>query len=1165
MKRLFSLFMTMIMIICIIPIAGLEQEASATSKTVSEAMSWCESLVGRKVGTGQCVALIKSYYEYLGVSPVSGNACDYATNSLPGGWSRVKGGTPQAGDILVYTGATYGHVAIYAGGTVSYHQNMAGQWVEKKTSWPYNNSWWSSAEGGQKSYWGYIRPNFNQPSGHTRDTNYGTNFTATAKERIDVWNADHSDPGNRYIDPGDVCTIHEVYTDGCCKVTYPTSSGTQTFYAKISSFSWGNNPTGCLDSASGGAGAISISGWAFDADDYSASLSIHVYIGGAAGDSNAVGYGWIVANKERPDVNNVYGCGNYHGFSETISTDKRGNQPVYIYLINVDGGGNQELWHGNLNITEPTYGFDVNMVIDGTAYNSGKSGFTFDLSLNGSLAANDATDYANHLSKGTTFQISDIKCPSDYSFTGGTTSGTVNSSTEIRLTFSKRTYSLDVNLNVDGTQYSSGLTGYTFDMYINGSLVKNDAEDYYVTQTHGDRFEIKDIKCPAGYYLSGGTTTGTVTSATTITLTFSKSAYYLTFDVNHDNIRQNLYKPTKSSKTVNGVDYSYNQSDNTMILNGTLTGDGLIDSFPFTPEVNSVYKVTSTVVSGSISAGFLVVEAVNISGKGLRTRTYLDTRNSNSAIWIFDSALAAESDSIHTWMWYDGTTTVYNDLVVKIKIEKISSSSDAATEFSPCMKGMHVDESYGTLMTPVREGYDFLGWYTEPTDGTKITSDSTYPASNQTLYAHWKSRNINVSFEPNGGRCDTLNKTVTYNSPYGGLPVPTREGYNFDGWYTEEIGGDLVTSDTIVIVAADHTLYAHWVETDYNVTLNADGGTCDIYSKTVKYSCVYGELPIPTRVGYTFAGWFTSADGGERIESTTIVTATADHTLYAHWNPCTYIVSFDANGGTCDTQSIEYIYGAEGFVLPLPIKTGYRFDGWYDESDQYVGTSGETYTVGADTELIAHWTLIDVGDNPAFVVSNETIVKGKNDEVDVKINIENNPGIIATVLSVTYDKNKLELVKVTDGGLIGENTLTAGNDLQAVPYNLIWEDALSSHNYTDDGTLVTLTFRVKDDADLGFIPITVSYDAGSTFDYDMNEVDFYVVDGEITVTELILGDSNTDGSIDLKDVVIINRWLVGGWDVTLDETSADVNKDGTVNLKDAVIIRRYLAGDIDSL
>ena len=77
---------------------------------------------------------------------------------------------------------------------------------------------------------------------------------------------------------------------------------------------------------------------------------------------------------------------------------------------------------------------------------------------------------------------------------------------------------------------------------------------------------------------------------------------------------------------------------------------------------------------------------------------------------------------------------------------------------------------------------------------------------------------------------------------------------------------------------------------NYQVEFNANGGNCDTASKTVTYNSSYGNLPIPTRDGYDFLGWFTSAEGGEKVESTTIVTATADHTLYAHWSHDTFIL-----------------------------------------------------------------------------------------------------------------------------------------------------------------------------------------------------------------------------------------------------------------------------------
>ncbi len=56
------------------------------------------------------------------------------------------------------------------------------------------------------------------------------------------------------------------------------------------------------------------------------------------------------------------------------------------------------------------------------------------------------------------------------------------------------------------------------------------------------------------------------------------------------------------------------------------------------------------------------------------------------------------------------------------------------------------------------------------------------------------------------------------------------------------------------------------------------------------------------------------------------------------------------------------------------------------------------------------------------------------------------------------------------------------------------------------------------------------------------------------------GDANTDSEVDLKDIVVIRRWLTGGWDISIDKSNADVNRDEFVDLKDIVILRRYLSG-----
>ena len=144
---------------------------------------------------------------------------------------------------------------------------------------------------------------------------------------------------------------------------------------------------------------------------------------------------------------------------------------------------------------------------------------------------------------------------------------------------------------------------------------------------------------------------------------------------------------------------------------------------------------------------------------------------------------------------------------------------------------------------------------------------------------------VTITFDPNGG---TLNagdetKAVQHNGTYGEMPTPIRSGYHFDGWYTEKDGGTKVEETTIMSSRAAHTLYAHWSEAKYNITLDPNGGNLANATKEVTYNSPYGTLPTPNRAGYDFDGWFTEKDGGTKIEASTVVTAVEPHTLYAHW------------------------------------------------------------------------------------------------------------------------------------------------------------------------------------------------------------------------------------------------------------------------------------------
>ena len=285
-------------------------------------------------------------------------------------------------------------------------------------------------------------------------------------------------------------------------------------------------------------------------------------------------------------------------------------------------------------------------------------------------------------------------------------------------------------------------------------------------------------------------------------------------------------------------------------------------------------------------------------------------------------------------------------------------------------KSVTYNSAYGTLPIPTRTGYGFDGWFTSAQGGSAVDADTVMStASNHTLYAHWSANAYTVSFDANGGTCSDSSKSVTYNSAYGTLPIPTRTGYGFDGWFTSAQGGSAVDADTVMSTASNHTLYAHWSANAYTVNFNANGGTCPTASKEVNFNSAYGTLPIPTRTGYGFDGWFTSAQGGSAVDADTVMSTASNHTLYAHWIANTHTVSFDANGGKCSDSSKSVAYDSAYGELPVPTKDCYNFEGWFTAKDGGTQVKSDTKVLtDSNHTLYAHWALNEHDYKKSYVV-----------------------------------------------------------------------------------------------------------------------------------------------------------------------------------------------------
>ena len=201
----------------------------------------------------------------------------------------------------------------------------------------------------------------------------------------------------------------------------------------------------------------------------------------------------------------------------------------------------------------------------------------------------------------------------------------------------------------------------------------------------------------------------------------------------------------------------------------------------------------------------------------------------------------------------------------------------------------------------------------------------------------------------NGGSSTTIFRDT--NEQVGELPESTREGYTFDGWYTLAEGGEEVTEQT-PIKSEKETYYAHWTINQYTVSFDGNGGT-DGESITDYYNSELGSLPTSQRVGYTFDGWYTSAEDGEEITENSTIPG-RNTTYYAHWVAKQYTISFDGNGGT-DGETITKNYGTKLGDLPDSTRYRYVFDGWYTQREGGEKITENTPVPAENTTYYAHW------------------------------------------------------------------------------------------------------------------------------------------------------------------------------------------------------------------
>ncbi len=337
------------------------------------------------------------------------------------------------------------------------------------------------------------------------------------------------------------------------------------------------------------------------------------------------------------------------------------------------------------------------------------------------------------------------------------------------------------------------------------------------------------------------------------------------------------------------------------------------------------------------------------------------------------------------------------------------------------------DVAFGATVTapesnPVRTGYTFGGW--------NETVPATMPAQNLVFTAKWTIKTATITFMDGTSTIDTV--SGSYGTAVTAPTDPQKEGYTFNGWDT---------TVPATMPENDMTINAVWSKNAYDIVWDVDGVKTIV--KDVPYGNTITKAPNPVKTGYEFKGWTGYTDG--------MTMPARDVTFTAVFEPKTYTVTFDANGGTWENnQSKKTVTAAYGTALAAPdapTKAGYTFQTWSPTVPATMPADNVTYTAIWATAGKVDYTVETYLMNTEGTYTGVTpISTGGTATIDAYITVpivapagftfdsdatgNYTEGVVSgdgtTVFKIYYERNSYTVKFVGNGGTIDGNTEKSG-------------------------------------------------------------------------------------------------------------------------------------------
>lgn len=245
------------------------------------------------------------------------------------------------------------------------------------------------------------------------------------------------------------------------------------------------------------------------------------------------------------------------------------------------------------------------------------------------------------------------------------------------------------------------------------------------------------------------------------------------------------------------------------------------------------------------------------------------------------------------------------------------------------------------------------------------------------------------------------------------------------------------------------------------------------------------------------------------------------------------------------TETAEKVAAEQTVSATVPIQTDAS-----TESTEATETSvpEETTEVTEETEPAE----VPAASEETAKLTVDTVTAQPGQTVTLTLTLSGNPGITGLYFGFDYDKNLLTLEDYSSSNedfAQHDWTVGIGQGEKA-----LW---LQPDETKAEGAILSLTFRVSQNAGIGEIPVALT--EVSAVDARADEVEITGISGGITVSLGLAGDVNGDGEVTNADLIRLRRYL-SGQSVSAETGNADLNGDGKVNLKDLMLLQLLLTG-----